>query len=62
MQKHKYRTVTGIIIFRHSHNELIQLLRLIQTYAYSNLYLFETPVGDTDLVLIRNLYLFRTST
>ena len=48
-------TVTGIRIFRHSHNELIPLLRLIQTYAYSDLYL-----SHYDLILTQELHLWQT--
>ena len=48
-------TLTGIRIFRHSHNELIQLLRLIQTYAYSDLYL-----SHSDLILTQELHLWQT--
>ena len=48
-------TVTGIRIFRHSYNELIQLLRLIRTYAYSDLYL-----SHSDLILTQELHLWQT--
>ena len=42
-------------IFRHSHNEIIQLLRLIQTYAYSDFYL-----SHSDLILTQELHLWQT--
>ena len=51
----KHKTITDIIIFMHSYNELIQLLMLIQTYTYSNL-LSELqsllPVRTTELILV----------
>ena len=47
----KHKTIKDIRIFRHSYNELIQLLRLIQTYAYSDLYL-----SHSDLILTQILH------
>ena len=51
----KHKTIIDIRIFRHSYNELIQLLRLIQTYAYSNLYL-----SHSDLILTQILHSWQT--
>ena len=51
----KHKTITDIRIYRHSYNELIQLLMLIQTFAYSNLYLL-----PSDLISIADLFLFRS--
>ena len=53
----KHKAITDIRIFRHSYNELIQLLMLIQTYAYSDLYL-----KHSDLISIADLFLFGTYT
>ena len=36
----KHKTITDIRIFKHSYNELIQLLRLTQTYTYHILTLY----------------------
>ena len=51
----KHKTITDIRIFRHSYNELIQLLRIIQTYAYSDLYL-----SQFDLILTQILHSWQT--
>ena len=40
----KHKTITDIIIFMHSYNELIQLLMLIRI-SHWNTYLYLSPVG-----------------
>ena len=58
MHIHNYNkciTITDIQNFMHSYHGLIQVLKLI-----TDLCLFGTPVGVTELILIQNLCLFRT--
>ena len=62
----KHKTITDIRIFMHSYNELIQLLMLLQTYAYSDLpseLQSLLPVRTTGLIpVLLILYLLRTYT